>query len=149
MTTPRSPRGRKAKGDLGERQVRNLLQSVYGLKVLDGRMTEPGCDLILNPQAVVEVKNRPWRTIGGVERAALLGAAIYHRTGGVAHWLITHEDGGWQLSMIDRKADGRIGLVYRQAISTTDARKAPLPPGFPTALGLGATSAPPDPTTLD
>lgn len=140
MTTPRSPRGRKAKGDLGERQAKAILEA-YGLKVLDGRMTEPGCDLILNPQAVVEVKNCPWASIGGTDRKSLLAAAEIHRARGIAHWVITFESDGPKLGWIDRGPTGKIGLVYRQPLDWPGARLNPLPPGFPKALGTVATHA--------
>ena len=134
MPTPRSPRGRKAKGDLGERQAKAILQG-WGLTVLDGRMTEPGVDLILNPEAVVEVKNHSWSALGGIARQDLFKAAELHRRKGVAHWCLFHEPEGWLLARIGLNPKTfRVGLVYRLWVDSVHAQSTPLPPGFPKAL---------------
>ena len=136
---PRSPRGYRAKGNQGERQAKALLEA-WGYTVLNGAMAEPGCDLILNPKAAVEVKNRSWASIGGVERATLLVAAEALRKRGVAHWCLLHEDAGWFLCSIGRKPDGRVGLVLKQPIKAAPYPLGDRAPGGSDALELFAES---------
>ena len=136
---PHTAYGRRKKGNQGEREAKAILER-HGYLVLNGAMAEPGCDLILEPKGAVEVKNRSWASIGGVERSYLLVAAEALRRKGVAHWCLFREADGWFLCSIGRKADGRIGLLLKRPIKAPPSQLSSQAPGREDALGLFAES---------
>lgn len=138
MTGPQSPRGKRAKGNQGEREVRNILEAA-GFPVVNGAMAEPGVDLWINPEIAVEVKNNPWRVIGGTKRKELLAAADYQRARGRPHWVITHEAEGWQVAEIGRTPDGRIGLLLKRPLASLRRDSTPRHPGAEGALAPDTT----------
>lgn len=143
MTGPQSPRGRKKKGNAGERDVVDAAKKA-GLRVVRRLTITSGCDLIIAPQAIWEVKNAPWSSFGGVDRASFLAAADYWRREGYPHKIFFHELDGWYACEIGRRTDGRyvgkIGLVLKEPLASFLSPSTPLPPGFPNALGTHATS---------
>lgn len=107
MTRPRSPRGRKQKGDAAEGRVKRALQDL-GYTVVDGRMTEPGLDLIAweSPSArpwCIEVKARgEVYDLGPDDKRSIFGRD---------QWCLTR---GWRYNLIFvRNAEPLVGLVLR------------------------------------
>lgn len=160
MTTPRSPRGRKAKGDLAEARVKRALQDI-GYTVIDGRMTEPGLDLVAweTPSArpwCIEVKARgELYDLGPEDKRSIFGRDQWCVRRGWRYALIFIRNDEPLVGLVNRidglvTSERRKGLslmVYEQARMALPERADPLPwefSGAPSALASPRADSLPD-----
>lgn len=143
MTRPRTPRGAREKGNLGEATIKLLLERKRHT-VLNGQMAESAVDLILLCcQTLVEVKTRKWSKEPSPRRRLCAVAGDRWRKAGYSHLVIcdalsaeptVHEAG---------MVNGQASILHKHPDYLHHAC------GRGTRTGVSAPPVPPDPTTLD
>lgn len=125
MTGPRSPRGRKAKGNLGERTMKLRLQNL-GHTVLDGRMTEPAVDLILLCcRQLVEVKTYRWNAMPSPVRRACAQAGDLWRSRGYHHFIVCEALEAKPLVLTAGMRENRASMLYKPSNLLTASCSTP------------------------
>lgn len=140
-----SPRGSLQKGNQAELRVKRWVTAQEGVAfVLDGRPSEPGCDLLVfyrfpdRPLVleVLEVKAGDWNRLSSAKRQSAAYAGDLWRARGVRHAVI--DRASWPTSRLFT-----VGLINNRASTLLKPVEFSLDaPGGGSVLGLGTPQAP-------